>query len=326
MPTLDRRSFTAISGIAAFGGAFGVAIGIKPPTASAAKPQAAVANNRALLFAHFTDIHMTTEHNAAQGTARALATAQGEGISMILTGGDLVMDSFATKRATVDAEWALFHKTFDEHCKVPVEHCLGNHDVFGWCKAKSGLDGSEPDYGYARAMAETKLASRWRSFDRNGWHFIVLSSVEHDPKDECGYLAQINPEQRAWLEKDLAANTLPTVVVSHIPIVTITPSIRGESSVKNQQTIISGGLVHLDAADIHKMFRKSGRVKLVLSGHTHLVDRCTADGVTYACSGAICGGWWKKNATYCDPCYALIDLKTDGSFEYQLRPTGWTIA
>lgn len=100
MPTLDRRSFTAISGIAAFGGAFGVAIGIKPPTASAAKPQAAVANNRALLFAHFTDIHMTTEHNAAQGTARALATAQGEGISMILTGGDLVMDSFATKRAS----------------------------------------------------------------------------------------------------------------------------------------------------------------------------------------------------------------------------------
>ena len=235
MTTLDRRSFTAISGIAAFGGAFGVAIGIKPPTASAAEPQAAVANNRALLFAHFTDIHMTTEHNAAQGTARALATAQGEGISMILTGGDLVMDSFATKRATVDAEWALFHKTFDEHCKVPVEHCLGNHDVFGWCKAKSGLDGSEPDYGYARAMAETKLASRWRSFDRNGWHFIVLSSVEHDPKDECGYLAQINPEQRAWLEKDLAANTLPTVVVSHIPIVTITPSIRGESSVKNQR-------------------------------------------------------------------------------------------
>ena len=158
---------------------------------------------------------------------------------MILTGGDLVMDSYATTRAQVDREWALLHKLFAEHCTVPVEHCLGNHDIFGFCRSKADLTGDEADFGYARPLAELKLASRWRSFDRNGWHFVVLSSVEPDPDNECSYLAKLNDAQRAWLEADLAANKLPTVVVSHIPIVTVTPHIAAETrAITASETIV----------------------------------------------------------------------------------------
>jgi 3',5'-cyclic AMP phosphodiesterase CpdA len=243
---------------------------------------------------------------------------------MILTGGDLIMDAFAAKRAQVDREWALLHKIFAAHCKVPVEHCLGNHDIFGYCLSKAELNGDEVDFGYARPLAELKLPARWRSFDRNGWHFIVLSSVERDPNDECGYLAYLTDEQRGWLEADLAATKLPTVVVSHVPIVSVTGAVRDGSNVKAGKTELSGGLIHLDAGPVHGIFRKAGNVKLVLSGHTHLVDRCVADGVTYCCSGAVCGGWWKPTTTSCDPTYALIDLFVDGSFEYRIKPTGWT--
>jgi predicted phosphodiesterase len=77
---------------------------------------------------------------------------------------------------------------------------------------------------------------------------------------------------------------------------------------------------------VHALFRTNGRVKLVLSGHMHLVDRCEADGITYACSGAISGGWWKATKTYCDPCYGLVDLMSDGSFTLAVKPTGWTNA
>ena len=311
-----RRSFAALTGLAAIGGALGIA-----PRVARATPAATA---RALRFAHFTDLHITPDRDSEPGMIKAFEAAHADGIEMILTGGDLVMDSYATKRPQVDREWALFHKLFAEHCKVPVEHCLGNHDVFGICREKSLEKGTEPDFGYARPLAELKLSSRWRSFDRNGWHFIVLSSVEPDPDNECSYLAKLNPEQHAWLEADLAKNTLPTVVVSHIPIVTVTPHIRGEAEVKAKETTISGGFVHLDAAPIHGIFRKSGKVKLVLSGHTHLIDRCEADGVTYCCSGAVCGGWWKPHKSYCAPTWALIDLMDDGSFRYELKPTGWT--
>ena len=314
----SRRTFTALTGLAALGGAIGLA-----PRLARATPRAPTPN-RALRFAHFTDLHITPDRDSEPGMKLAFAAAQADGIEMILTGGDLVMDSYATRRETVDREWALFHRIFAEHCKVPVEHCLGNHDVFGICRERSLEKGTEPDFGYARPLAELKLASRWRSFDRNGWHFIVLSSVEPDPDSECSYLAKLVPEQRAWLEADLANTTLPTVVVSHIPIVTVTPHIRGEAEVKAKETTIAGSFVHLDAAPIHGLFRKSGKVKLVLSGHTHLIDRCEADGVTYCCSGAVCGGWWKPSKTYCDPCYALVDLMDDGGFSWQVRPTGWT--
>lgn len=253
----------------------------------------------------------------------AFENAHADGIEMILTGGDLIMDSFATKRAQVDREWALFHKIFDAHCKVPVEHCLGNHDIFGFCLSKAELKGNEADFGYARPLAELKLPARWRSFDRGGWHFIVLSSVERDPNNECGYLAYLTNEQRAWLEADLAATKLPTVVVSHIPIVSVTGTVRDASNVKIGKTEFGGGLIHLDAGPVHGIFRTAGNVKLVLSGHTHLIDRCVADGVTYCCSGAVCGSWWKPSKTHCDPTYALIDLFNDGSFEYRIKPTGW---
>jgi 3',5'-cyclic AMP phosphodiesterase CpdA len=323
----SRRSFTALTGLAALGGALGISprFAQAQANASALAQTAATRPTRALRFAHFTDLHITPDRPSEPGMKKAFETAQADGIEMILTGGDLIMDSFATKREQVDREWALLHKLFAEHCKVPVEHCLGNHDIFGFCLSKAGLKGDEADFGYTRALAELKLAERWRSFDRNGWHFIVLSSVERDPKDECGYLAYLNDEQRAWLEADLAATKLPTVVVSHVPIVTVTPAVRGgETERKNDKTVISGGLVHLDAPTVHGVFRKAGNVKLVLSGHTHLIDRCEADGVTYCCSGAVCGGWWKPHKTYCEPTYALIDLNTDGSFDYRIKPTGWT--
>lgn len=322
MQKIDRRSFAALSGLAALGGALGLPI----RTAHGRGSDDPKSVSRAMRFAHFTDLHITPDRDSASGMKKAFEAAQSDAIEMILTGGDLVMDSFAAKRAQVDREWALFHALFAEHCRVPVEHCLGNHDVFGWCRSKAGTKGDESDFGYARALAELKLAARWRSFDRNGWHFIVLSSVEPDPDDECRYLGKLSDAQRAWLEADLAKNMLPTVVVSHIPIVTITPAIRGESVRRDRETVVTGDYVHLDANDMHALFRKSGRVKLVLSGHTHLVDRCEADGVTYACNGAVCGGWWKPTKTYCDPCYALIDLMSDGSFTLEVKPTGWTNA
>ena len=119
MQKLDRRSFAALSGLAALGGAFGL------PTRAARghATDAAEPASRALRFAHFTDLHITPDRDSAPGMKKAFETAQADGIEMILTGGDLIMDSYATKRGQVDREWALLHKLFAEHCTVPVEHC-----------------------------------------------------------------------------------------------------------------------------------------------------------------------------------------------------------
>ena len=80
----SRRSFTAITGLAALGAAvgatFGSTLGLGVRTAQAddsttsPPPTPAAAPTRALRFAHCTDIHMTPNTNAFEGTARALNT------------------------------------------------------------------------------------------------------------------------------------------------------------------------------------------------------------------------------------------------------------
>ena len=143
MQEIDRRSFTALTGLAAVGAAFGIA-----PRAAHAR---AAAPARALRFAHFTDLHITPDRDSESGMIKAFESAHAEKIEMILTGGDLIMDSYATKRAQVDREWTLLHKLFAEHCKVPVEHCLGNHDVFGWCRTKAEAKGDGEAIGHLHA-------------------------------------------------------------------------------------------------------------------------------------------------------------------------------
>jgi hypothetical protein len=73
----------------------------------------------------------------------------------------------------------------------------------------------------------------------------------------------------------------------------------------------------------------SGKVRLCLSGHMHLLDRVEVDGVTFVCGGAVSGGWWrgphepKETAARCPNGYGLVTLRPDGSFTHEYRDFGW---
>jgi 3',5'-cyclic AMP phosphodiesterase CpdA len=313
---LRRREFLAAAGAVSL-----------VPSAAARADGAGTGRVPALRFAHLTDLHCCADRRAPEGIAATFRHLReldaSRPVELVVTGGDLIMDSFETSREEALAQWNLLDGLLREHCRPPLEHCLGNHDLWGWCRAKCASDGSEPDLGAGLACARLGLARPWRSFDRGGWHFVILQSVAPDPDDPCGYLGRLDAAQMAWLEADLAAGTAPTVVVSHIPILTVTPWTRGKGYDQGRTGQISGGLVHLDAQPLHRLFRRSGRVKLALSGHMHLIDRCVADGITYCCDGAVCGGWWKPDDAHCEPTYAVVDLFADGSFEHRMVASGW---
>jgi 3',5'-cyclic AMP phosphodiesterase CpdA len=81
--------------------------------------------------------------------------------------------------------------------------------------------------------------------------------------------------------------------------------------------------MHIDARRIKDLFREHPNVKLALSGHIHLKDRVDYNSVTYLCNGAVSGSWWGGPYQECPPGYALVDLFSDGSFEYEYRTFGW---
>jgi 3',5'-cyclic-AMP phosphodiesterase len=285
---------------------------------------AATGRRRVLRLAHLTDVHVQPERGAAEGLVKCLHHMQSltDVPTFVLTGGDAIMDSFEADDHRTQLQWGLWNKVFKNECSLPVEHCIGNHDIWGWMKSHSKAKGDEPNYGKKRAMENYGLATPYRSFDRAGWHFVVLDSVAADGE---GYKAQLDEAQFAWLDEDLRAvgQATPVLVLSHIPIVSITPLI-GASAEPRSKWDIGSSLMMLDAVRLKNLFARHPNVKACVSGHIHLVDRVDYNGVTYLCNGAVCGAWWKGKNKECAEGYAVLNLFDDGSIEREYVTYGWT--
>lgn len=283
----------------------------------------ATERKRALRLAHITDIHVQPERAAVQGMTAALHHLQElrDPPQLIINGGDAVMDSLATDVARTELQWKLWDRTLRDACSLPIEHCIGNHDVWGWDKEPSGTTGKEANWGKQRALDAYQIPERYRSFDKAGWHFVVLDSVFPDPEDT--YIARLDEEQFAWLADDLAQcdpNT-PIIIVSHIPILSVA-YIEFAAALAAKPSRVRGAM-HTDAKRLVDLFKQHPNVKLCISGHLHLFERIEYSGVTYLCSGAVSGYWWKGNHATTDEGYAVIDLYDDGSFDQQYVAYGW---
>ncbi len=281
------------------------------------------ARQRALRLAHITDVHVQPERGAVEGMTTALHHVQGldDPPQLLLNGGDAVMDTLAADAARTDLQWKLWHQVLQDECSLPLEHCIGNHDVWGWDKQPSGTTGSEDAWGKQRALDALNLKQRYRSFDKAGWHFVILDSIFPDAED--AYIARLDDEQFTWFADDLAqcdANT-PVVVVSHIPILSVAYiEFSRELAAKPSRR---RGAKHTDAKRIVDLFKQHPNVKLCISGHLHLLERLEYSGVTYICSGAVSGYWWKGDHATTDEGYSVIDLYKDGSFDQHYVAYGW---
>jgi 3',5'-cyclic AMP phosphodiesterase CpdA len=244
---------------------------------------------------------------------------------LIVTGGDQVMDTFDQGSARTETLWELWRSCLKSENSLPVEHVLGNHDIWGWNRKKSKLSGDEARYGKARALEEFGRERAYTSFDRGGWHIVLLDSVQ--PKGD-GYVARLDDEQCAWLEQDLAgAGGKPVAVFSHIPIFAVCVYNDGAKKKEDPDNWnVSGGLMHSDALRIGKLFQKHANVKLCVSGHIHQRDRVEFNGVTYVCDGAVSGRWWKGRNAECDEGYGVFDLNADGTCEHSYQTYGWKAA
>jgi len=277
---------------------------------------------RALRIAHLSDIHVKPENGAAEDMTACLRHAQEHyRPELILNTGDSIWDSLAAEEERVRSLWELSMKVWKTECGVPVEHAIGNHDIWGVNKARAKTTGNEPLYGKKWVMSLHGWERPYRSFDRAGWHFIALDSAAI--RDE-GYIGHIDDEQFEWLKDDLArvdART-PVLVFCHIPLFSAAAFFKGKNETTGQW-VVPAPVMCVDARRIKDLFHKHPNVKLCLSGHLHLVDRVDYLGVSYICGGAVCGGWWRGNNQEFEPGYNVVDLYTDGSFEHRYVPYGW---
>ncbi len=322
----SRRGLLA-AGVAAVGGAAARRVSASPSL----ERVAAAGPNRVLRFAHPTDIHVQPERHGAEGMAAAFDHMMGSGDppQMIITGGDLPMDTAYATEARTQLLWDLFNRTLAATvpASVRVEHVIGNHDIWGIDKAQSATTGNESLHGKAWFLKNFGYAKTYRSFDLAGWHFILLDSMYMMDRFD-GFRGRLDDAQFAWLARDLEATpkTTPVVVVSHMPIIAgaaLFFAAPKPEDIESGFIPYSGGLAHLDYYAITGLFRAHGNVKLCLAGHSHLADRVEYDGVTYASDGAVSGFKWTGPWHETREGYGLVDLYDDGTFQHRYVEFGW---
>ena len=133
----------------------------------------------------------------------------------------------------------------------------GNHDYYNLTPAEI-LD------------AWGRTGELFYSVDRGGVHFTVLCT-----RQRSNVNILVDEPQLAWLDADLAATNLPTVVLMHHPAAD--QDLRGNRWFE--------GLTHLalieNRARVREILARHGRTQLVLNGHLHWNHVALMDGIPY---------------------------------------------
>ena len=266
-----------------------------------------------LRFAFLTDIHVKQGIGAEAGMARALHHAQSlkPKVDFIINGGDSIMDSLEADKQTTKMQWDLFHSLLKKENGLPVYHCIGNHDVWGWF-IKTDKPEADLLYGKQWAVEVQQLPGRYYSFTKDKWHFMVLDSTQLNPAG--GYIAFIDPQQLDWVKQELEKNKDKFIcLVSHIPILSICAGLFFNKTETNGDLKIQRNLMHTDFIELKKLFLQYPNIKACLSGHIHLQDEVNYLGIKYYCNGAVSGNWWKGAFHDFAPAYAVFELYDDGT-------------
>ncbi|ANK81586.1 MAG: hypothetical protein TEF_12875 [Rhizobiales bacterium NRL2] len=144
---------------------------------------------------------------------------------------------------------------------LQAAHLLGNHD----------------NHEISRAESENAFQASFasRSFDRNGFHIVIWNADTHvRPGD--GF--RLGEGDLAWLEADLAATELPTVICSHVPL--DNGSMEGNLYFERHRHFAFYEQAGEGAA-VRQVIERSGKVVLCLAGHTHWNALHVIDGIPY---------------------------------------------
>lgn len=166
----------------------------------------------------------------------------------------------------------------------PKHYVLGNHCVDQLKKVEFLQGVGQKDSYY--------------SFDKNGFHFVVLDSCFKSDGTPYGRRnfkwtdANVPEPELQWLQADLKQTTHPTVVFAHQPL---DLKDTDAHAVKNSSVV-------------RKVLEESGKVSAVFQGHSHHNNYSEIGGIHYCTMVAMVEGSGLSNNGY-----STMDLLDDGT-------------
>jgi 3',5'-cyclic AMP phosphodiesterase CpdA len=304
---IDRRGFLKCSGIAA------LAIAIARPDTLIGGERDTGSKPGDLDFVFFTDTHIQPELRADEGCRKCFRQIAELHPAFAICGGDLVFDAAAVPRKRAGQLFDLYQQA-EDLLGVPIYHTIGNHDVVG-VFSRSGVSPTEP--GYGKQMFEQRIGHSYYSFNRNGYHFIVLDSIFLTGDRE--WEARIDPGQLQWLAQDLAGidRQTPIIAVSHVPLATSFNSYQApDGKVRQKPT-----LVVTNAFEVLALLAPY-RLIAVLQGHIHINEVVSYGEIQFITSGAVCGNWWRGPRWNSPEGFSVISLRS-GTLIHRYETYGW---
>lgn len=263
-------------------------------------------------FGLCTDVHLPTMHDSEKRLTAFINRMKLVKPDFILEMGDF---------GTPEKQYAYL---FDIWNSFPGDkyHVIGNHEMDG-------------GYSLAQALENLKMTSPYYSFDKNGFHFVILNGNDKKNAEAKGYKQFIGPEQVDWLKKDLAGSKHPVVVFSHQGL----HFYHGPDEnygVENYQEIQK-------IFEDHNAKNPAGKVIASFNGHTH-TDNCeNINGIYYITITSMSYHWlgdnyvkiryseevdknfkWiKYTAPFKDPLYTVVEISSKGYIKIAGMKTEW---
>lgn len=145
-------------------------------------------------------------------------------------------------------------------------------------------------------LGEVEQEKSYYSFDRGGFHFVVLDScfradgVPYARKNFKWTDANIPAAELEWVETDLNATEKQVIVFAHQRL-----DVSNSHGVKNN-------------ADVRKLLESSGKVLAVFQGHSHQNDIKEIGGIHYCTLVAMVEGSGAENNGY-----SLMEIESSGT-------------
>ncbi|MFC1739020.1 metallophosphoesterase family protein [Planctomycetota bacterium] len=216
------------------------------------KDAKSVGELKEIRFGLCADVHMGVIHNAEERMQTFVDRMNKEKVDFIMQLGDFC-SPYPDDKIELAPKNARFLAIFNQF-KGPKYHVFGNHDI-------------DDNFTWEETMAFWEVDRTYYSFDMNGWHFVVLDGNNKKDDPAPGYPRYIGPEQRQWLEEDLAKTNAPTFIFSH-------QSLEDEEGVENTDQM---------QAILEEANRKAGFGKVVacFCGHHHRDYHTIINGIYY---------------------------------------------
>ncbi|WP_321493618.1 metallophosphoesterase [uncultured Desulfobacter sp.] len=204
---------------------------------------------------------------------------------------------------------------------VPAYHVLGNHE----------FDNLTREF-VLKALTNTGIpqGQTWYSWDNNGVHFVVLDADYTPSEPHRAYDMNtpsdtfwtwkdtfVPPQELSWLEKDLSATALPTVIFTHQVLDRVDDQ---DHTIKN-------------ASAVRKILEDSGKVLAVISGHDHAGGYANIKDIHYIVMNGNVGTsdsrlWLDTSQkegfdTRLDNQFAVLEIFSNGSKEFRIRLSGF---